>query len=108
MSNKPAKKRVIVSYQNLSSELKEAVLKKYPLGWVNNMIKVKGAGDTFFHAITLDTDEISYLIKVPVRIDQKSDKDDEDFFAESIDIKESDESSGGEGKEDDNEQDREE
>ncbi|HOW30929.1 MAG TPA: hypothetical protein PLP88_05140 [Bacteroidales bacterium] len=105
MSNQPVKKRVIISYQNLNAELKELILKKYPLGWVNHMLKVKGSGDTFFHAITLDTDEISYLIKVPVKIDQKSDKDDEDFFAESVDMKESEEAASEEEKEQENEHD---
>lgn len=108
MSNQTAKKKLIVSYQNLTAELKEAILKKYPLGWVNHMIKVKGAGDSFFHAITLDTDEISYLIKVPVKIDQKSDKDDEDFFAESVDMKEADESGNEEEKEQENDRERDE
>ena len=102
MTTQPIRKKVIISYQNLSAELKEAILKKYPLGWVNHMIKVKGAGNAFFHAITLDTDDVSYLIKVPVKIDQKSDKDDEDFFAESIDMKETEEQAAEEEKEQDN------
>lgn len=108
MSNQPAKRKVIVSYQNLTAEVKEAILKKYPLGWVNHMIKVKGAGDSYFHAITLDTEEISYLIKVPVKIDQKSDKDDEEFFAESVDMKESDDSTAEEEKEQETDHDRDE
>jgi len=102
------KKKVIVSYQNLTAELKELILKKYPLGWVNHMIKVKGAGDNYFHAITLDTDDTSYLIKVPVKIDQKSDKDDEDFFAETADMKESEEAAGEEEKEPENDHDHDE
>jgi hypothetical protein len=48
------------------------------------------AGGAFFFAITLDTDEASYLIKVPVKIDTKSDKD-EDFFDSTLDMKEGDE-----------------
>jgi hypothetical protein len=108
MSDKPVKKKIIVSYQNLSAELKEAILKKYPLGWVNHMIKVKGVGDSIFHAITLDTNDASYLIKVPVKIDQKSDKDDEDFFAESTDAKDSEDSSAEDEKDQDNDRDRDE
>jgi hypothetical protein len=68
----------------------EAIRKKYPLGWINHTIKIPQAGGAFFFAITLDTEEASYLIKVPVKIDTKSDKD-EDFFDSALDLKETDE-----------------
>jgi hypothetical protein len=84
------RKKLIINYANLTPELMEAIRKKYPLGWVNHTIKVPLPNGTFFFAITLDTEEISYLIKVPVKIDTKTDKD-EDFFDSSLDMKESDE-----------------
>ena len=90
------RKKLIINYQNVSPELMEAIRKKYPLGWVNHKIKVKTTGDAFFFAITVDTDEASYLIKVPVKIDNKSEKDDEDFFEETPDVKESGEGFGDE------------
>lgn len=83
------RKKLIINYANVTPELMEAIRKKYPLGWINNTIKVPLAGGAFFFAITLDTDEASYLIKVPVKIDTKSDKD-EDFFESTLDMKESD------------------
>ncbi|NVO18288.1 MAG: hypothetical protein HXX13_01225 [Bacteroidetes bacterium] len=83
------RKKLIINYANVSPELMEAIRKKYPLGWVNHTIKVKSGGDSFFFAITVDTDEASYLIKVPVKVDNKSEKDDEDFFEETSDVKES-------------------
>jgi hypothetical protein len=87
------RKKLIINYQNVSPELMEVIRKKYPLGWVNHTIKVKTGADSFFFAITVDTEEASYLIKVPVKIDNKSDKDDEDFFEETPDIKEPGENS---------------
>jgi hypothetical protein len=84
------RKKLIINYANVSPELMEAIRKKYPLGWINNTIKVPMAGGAFFFAITLDTEEASYLIKVPVKIDTKSDKD-EDFFDSALDLKENDE-----------------
>jgi hypothetical protein len=93
---KMERKKLIISYQNLTTELKEAILKKYPLGWVNHMMKVKTVGDAFFYAITIDTTDASYLIKVPVKIDNKSDKDDESLFEESVDITAVDEKAGEE------------
>jgi len=84
------RKKLIINYANVSPELMEAIRKKYPMGWINHTIKVPMAGGNFFFAITLDTEEASYLIKVPVKIDTKSVKD-EDFFDASLDLKETDE-----------------
>ncbi len=83
------RKKLIINYQSVSPELMEAIRKKYPLGWVNHTMKIKTSGNSFFFAITVDTEEASYLIKVPVKIDNKSEKDDEDFFEETADVKES-------------------
>lgn len=83
------RKKLIINYANVTPELMEAIRKKYPLGWINHTIKVPQAGGGFFFAITLDTEEASYLIKVPVKVDTKSDKD-EDFFETALDLKEGD------------------
>jgi len=83
------RKKQIISYANVSAELMEAIRKKYPLGWINHTIKVPQANGGFFFAITLDTEDTSYLIKVPVKVDTKSDKD-EDFFDSALDMKDSD------------------
>lgn len=88
------RKRLVVSYNNVTTEVMEAIRKKYPLGFSNHVIKVKTQGEDFFYAITVDTDDASYLIKVPVKIDTKGISDDdaldeigdekeEDSFAES-------------------------
>lgn len=93
------KKKLIINYANATPELMEAIRKKYPLGWINHTIKVKTTGENFFFAITLDTPEASYLIKVPVKIDTKSDKEDEDLFDDSHGLKD-DETSGDEDEKD--------
>jgi hypothetical protein len=92
------RKKLIINYANVTPELMEAIRKKYPLGWINHTIKVPLPGGTFFFAITIDTDEVSYLIKVPVKIDTKSDKD-EDFFDSALDMKEGAESEDDDDKE---------
>lgn len=81
------RKKLIINYANVTPELMEAIRKKYPLGWINHTIKVPAAGGAFFFAITLDTEDTSYLIKVPVKVDTKSEKD-EDFFDSALDLKE--------------------
>lgn len=82
------KKRLVTSYNNLSPEVLELVKKKYPTGYLNSVIKVSKPNNDFFYAITLDTDDTSYLIKVNVKIDSKPKDEDEekDFFSESDDI----------------------
>jgi hypothetical protein len=92
------RKKLIINYANVTPELMEAIRKKYPLGWINHTIKVPLPGGTFFFAITIDSDEVSYLIKVPVKIDTKSDKD-EDFFDSTLDMKEGAESDDDDDKE---------
>ncbi len=86
------KKRLVVSYSNVSPEVMEAIKKKYPLGYSNHVIKVKTRGDEFFYAITVDTDDASYLVKVPVKIDTKGSINDEDNLDDINNEKESDDS----------------
>jgi hypothetical protein len=66
----------------------ELVKKKYPYGYLNSVIKVTKPNNDFFYAITLDTDDTSYLIKVNVKIDTKAKDEDEekDFFSDNDDI----------------------
>ena len=79
--NKPAKRRIVVNYNQLEPRLIELLNEKYPLGWRNFIIKVeKGNGD-FFHAIMLDTEDVSYLIKVQVKVDSDfTDEVEKDLF----------------------------
>lgn len=86
------KKRLVVSYSNISAEVLEAIKNKYPLGFSNHVIKVKTRGDEFFYAITVDTDDASYLVKVPVKIDTKGISD-EDSLGDMNDEEDSDDSS---------------
>jgi len=79
------KKKLVISYKNLSPEVLALVKLKYPYGYQNSVIKVTKPNGDFFHAITLDTEDASYLIKVNVKIDTKpKDEDDEKgFFSDS-------------------------
>lgn len=82
------KKKLVISYKNLTPELITLVKKKYPYGYLNSVIKVTKPNNEFFYAITLDTDDTSYLIKVNVKIDTKPKDDDDDkgFFSDSDSI----------------------
>ncbi len=74
------KKRLVVSYKNLQPEVLELVKEKYPKGYSDYVIKVDKGNGEFFYAITLDTDDTSYLIKVDVKIDMNTDEVEKDLF----------------------------
>jgi len=77
-----SKKRAAVSLRNLSPELLKIFKERYLHGYQDFVFKVEKPNGDFFHAVTLETEEAIYLVKVPVKIDTKiKDEDEEkDFF----------------------------
>jgi len=67
------KKRIVTSMEKISPELRERIYEVYPDGWIHHVIRVNKPTGDFFHAIAVDTEEVAYLIKVPVKVDSKSD-----------------------------------
>jgi len=64
------KKRLVISFKNCSPEVLQAIREKYPMGGYGDaIIKVDKPNGDFFHAITVDFEDISYLVKVDVKID---------------------------------------
>jgi hypothetical protein len=90
----------VISYQNLTPELLELLHKKYPDGYQNHVIKVTTPKNDFFYGVTLDTPDVSYLVKVPVKIDTASPEDIEDKDFGDDDSLSPDENFGGDGDED--------
>lgn len=80
---KMGKVNKVTSYQNLSPELIELLHKKYPDGYQNHVIKVTPPNNIPFYAVTLDTADISYLVKVPVKIDTNPEDFEEKDYGES-------------------------
>ncbi|MCF8235809.1 MAG: hypothetical protein K9G67_12580 [Bacteroidales bacterium] len=74
------KKRVIKRMENLTGDLMDALKEKYPDGWFNHIIKVHKGNNEFFHAISLELDDTTYLIRVNVKIDRKRDLEKEDNY----------------------------
>ncbi len=72
------KKRIITSIEKVSQEVRDLITAAYPYGWKNNVLRINKPNGEFFHAITLETREVSYLIKVAVKVDSKADLDKED------------------------------
>lgn len=76
------KKRLVVSYKNCSEEVLEAIKKKYPMGYTDFVMKVQKPSGDFFYAITVDTADASYLVKVDVKIDNLTEEEFEKEFGD--------------------------
>lgn len=75
-----SKKRLVVSAHNLPNELQAELTIKYPDGFNEYMIRIEKGFNDFFYAVSLETDEISYLVKVDVKIDAKLNDDDKEYY----------------------------
>lgn len=80
------KKRVIVSYANLSPELLEAFKTAYPHGYGEALIRIDKPNGDFFYVVPFETEEISYLVKVDVKIDTKPEEElEKDYYDDDND-----------------------
>ena len=77
------KKRLVVSYKNCPAEVIQAIREKYPLGYGDAIIKVQKPNGEFFHAITIDFEDVCYLVKVDVKIDNLTEEEFEKQFGSS-------------------------
>ena len=72
----PKKKRLVVSYANMSQELQDAFREKYPHGYgdyLGDIIKVDRANGDPFYAVSVETETAIYLVKIEVKTDDKED-----------------------------------
>ena len=80
-----AKKRIVTSFHNLTPELQEAVKAFYPLGFTDAMMRIDKPNGDFFYAVPYETEEISYLVKIDVKIDDKvHEEDDKDYYDDDL------------------------
>jgi hypothetical protein len=70
------KKKVIKDYRNLPEDIREEIRGMYPNGFVNHMITFFNKDKQLISALPHDTDEISYLIKMPSSIHLDEEEDD--------------------------------
>ena len=79
------KRKSVVSFNNLPLELQEAVKAAYPNGYLDDMIRVDKPNGDFFFAVTFETEEVSYLVKIDVKIDDiTDDEDDKEYYDDEI------------------------
>ena len=99
MTTKVVKRRSVVSFANLPEELQEEVKKLYPYGYNEAMMRIEKPNGDFFYAVPFETEEVSYLVKVTVKIDDHiDDNDDSDYYSD--DLKGADEFADSEEEED--------
>lgn len=80
------KKNLIVSYKNLSDELRELLKERYPEGYKDYIQRFeKPNGETIF-VLPLETDDSVYMVKFDVKIDTTLTDDDieKDYFDEEV------------------------
>ncbi len=70
------KKRHIVSYENMTGDLAAAFAEKYPRGYndyLDDLVKYPKPDGTSFYAVTIETADGIYLVKIKVDIDDPED-----------------------------------
>jgi hypothetical protein len=61
-----SKKKVIKSLETISEDLRELVKKQYPNGYEQNISRILNAKNEPIFVFPLETEDATYLIKVPV------------------------------------------
>lgn len=90
-TTKKSKKNLIVSYKNLSEDLKELFKETYPDGY-NNFLQrfVKPNGETIF-IVPFETEDTNYMVKFEVKIDPLGEDLDKALFDDDDDSGKEDE-----------------
>lgn len=70
------RRRHVVSYENMSEELAAAFAEKYPKGfndYLGDLTKYTKPDGTPFYAVTIETPDSIYLVKIKVKTDDLED-----------------------------------
>ena len=85
---KKRKKNLIVSYKNLTDDLKELFKETYPDGHNDYLQRfVKPNGETIF-VVPFETDDTAYMVKFDVKIDTLGEDLDKALFDDDVETKE--------------------
>ncbi|MEG1499034.1 MAG: hypothetical protein RRX93_05275 [Bacteroidales bacterium] len=78
MATKKVVKKIskIVSYDKLDPKIKALFDAKYTDGYENFVTRYPKPNGEYFYAVSLDTEEVNYMIKVDVAIDVAFDEED--------------------------------
>ena len=93
------KKHIVTSFHNLTPDLQEAVRALYPLGFTDAMMRIDKPNGDFFYAVPFDTDEVAYLVKIDVKIDDNAQDDYDDEIKGADELQGADDDASGEAME---------
>ena len=91
MAQNNTKKRLVTSYNNLTTEQQDEVKALYPRGFAEVMTRIDKPNGDFFYVVPYETEEVSYLVKIDVKIDDGAEDDGIDDFYADDEIKGADE-----------------
>ena len=58
---------------------------EYPAGYSDVMMRIDKPNGDFFYAVPFETEEVSYLVKIDVKIDDATDDDDDkDYYDDDL------------------------
>lgn len=89
--NDTSKKRLVTSIHNLSPEQQDELKLRYPAGFTDAMMRIDKPNGEFFYVVPFETDEIFYLVKIDVKIDDGSEEEDDKDFYDDDELKGADE-----------------
>ena len=69
------KKKVIKDFKHLPIEIREAIRGKYPKGYLEDVITFFNKDKRLISALPYETEEISYLIRMPSSMSLKEDEE---------------------------------
>lgn len=85
MTQGTAKKRLVTSLANLAPELQDKLKELYPFGFADAMMRIDKPNGDFFYCVPFETDEVSYMVKIDVKIDDVDDDDDDkDYYDDEL------------------------
>lgn len=79
-----AKKKVIVDYKNVPDEVLQMLADKYPHGYNKAIVKFKNAKGETVSAVPIETEDISFLVKVSTQLQSMVDNIDADEFDDLV------------------------
>jgi hypothetical protein len=91
MAQNNTKKRLVTSFNNLTTEQQDEVKALYPRGFADVMTRIDKPNGDFFYVVPYETDEVSYLVKIDVKVDDGSEDEGVDDFYADDEIKGADE-----------------
>ena len=78
------KKKVIKDYHSLPESIREEIREEYPQGFINHMITFTGKDKHLISALPHETDEITYLIKMPASLPLEENEDEPNDPVDSL------------------------